>query len=282
MMDDNKIKALISLLDDEDIEIVSQIEREIISIGESIIPYLESEWEHNFNPVVQKRIEELIHTLHFDLLKGRLTKWKEEGAQDLLEGMWLIATFQYPDLLFSKLKSDIEQIYYETWLELKNDLLPFDQVKTLNNVLFGNLKFSANTKNFHSPSNSMLNIVLETKKGNPISLCVIYMLVAQKLKMPVYGVNLPNLFILTYKSNETQFYINAFNKGLIFSKADIDNYISHLNLSPLDIFYEPCSNLDILKRVLRNLIVSFEKVGDSSKVEEVKTLLRTISDEAID
>jgi regulator of sirC expression with transglutaminase-like and TPR domain len=282
MMDDNKIKALISLLDDEDIEIVSQIEREIISIGESIIPYLESEWEHNFNPLVQKRIEELIHTLHFDLLKGRLTKWKESGSQDLLEGMWLIATFQYPDLLFSKLKSDIEQIYYETWLELKNDLLPFDQVKTLNNVLFGNLKFSANTKNFHSPSNSMLNVVLETKKGNPISLCVIYMLVAQKLKMPVYGVNLPNLFILTYKSNETQFYINAFNKGLIFSKADIDNYISHLNLSPLDIFYEPCSNLDILKRVLRNLIVSFEKVGDSSKVEEVKTLLRTISDEPIE
>jgi regulator of sirC expression with transglutaminase-like and TPR domain len=282
MMDDNKIKALISLLDDEDVEIVNQIEREIISIGESIIPYLESEWEHNFNPLVQKRIEELIHTLHFDLLKGRLTKWKEEGAQDLLEGMWLIATFQYPDLLFTKLKSDIEQIYYETWLELKNDLLPFDQVKTLNNVLFGNLKFSANTKNFHSPANSMLNIVLETKKGNPISLCVIYMLVAQKLKMPVYGVNLPNLFILTYKSNETQFYINAFNKGLIFSKADIDNYISHLNLSPLDIFYEPCSNLDILKRVLRNLVVSFEKVGDSSKVEEVKTLLRTISDEPIE
>jgi regulator of sirC expression with transglutaminase-like and TPR domain len=282
MMDDNKIKALISLLDDEDIEIVNQIEREIISIGEGIIPYLESEWEHNFNPVVQKRIEELIHTLHFDLLKGRLTKWKEEGGQDLLEGMWLIATFQYPDLLFTKLKSDIEQIYYETWLELKNDLLPFDQVKTLNNVLFGNLKFSANTKNFHSPSNSMLNIVLETKKGNPISLCVIYMLVAQKLKMPVFGVNLPNLFILTYKSNETQFYINAFNKGLIFSKADIDNYISHLNLSPLDIFYEPCSNIDILKRVLRNLVVSFEKVGDSSKVEEVKTLLRTISDEPIE
>ncbi|HXA01221.1 MAG TPA: transglutaminase-like domain-containing protein, partial [Cytophagaceae bacterium] len=144
------------------------------------------------------------------------------------------------------------------------------------------LKFSANTKNFHSPANSMINVVLETKKGNPISLCVIYMLVAQKLKMPVYGVNLPNLFILTYKDKDSQFYINAFNKGLIFSKADIDNYISHLNLSQMEIFYEPCSNLEIIKRVLRNLVVSFEKIGDSQKVEEVKTLLRTISDEAIE
>ncbi|HEX8545390.1 MAG TPA: transglutaminase-like domain-containing protein [Cytophagaceae bacterium] len=279
-MDNNKIKALISLLDDEDMEVVTHVEKEILSLGESIIPFLETEWETNFNPLVQKRIEELIHTVHFELLTSRLLKWKESDGADLLEGMWILATYQYPDLEFKKVKSDIEQIYYDTWLELKNDLLPFDQVKIINNVLFGNLKFSANTKNFHSPANSMINMVLETKKGNPISLCVIYMLVAQKLKLPVYGVNLPNLFILTYKSADTQFYINAFNKGLIFSKADIDNYISHLNLNPLDIFYEPCNNIDILKRVLRNLIVSFEKLGDSHKVEEVKILLRMIADES--
>ena len=278
-MEESKIKALISLLDDEDSEIISQVEKEIMSLGESIIPYLETEWEHNFNPLVQKRIEELIHTLHFELLKVRLAKWKEDGGKDLLEGMWLLATFQYPDLDYAKLKRDIEQLYYETWLELKNDLLPFDQVKILNNVLFTTMKFSANTKNFHSPSNSMINVVLETRKGNPISLCVVYMLVAQKLKMPIYGVNLPNLFILTYKSKDTQFYINAFNKGLIFSKADIDNYISHLNLTPADIFYQPCTNIDIITRALRNLIVSFEKLGDSSKVEEIKTLLRSVAGE---
>lgn len=278
-MDNNKIKALISLLDDEDLEIVTQVEKEIISLGESIIPFLETEWENNFNPLVQKRIEELIHTVQYELLVNRLRKWKDEGGVDLLEGMWIVATFQYPDLEFSKVKSEIEQIYYETWLELRNDLLPFDQIKIINSVLFSKLKFSANTKNFHSPANSMINVVLETKKGNPISLCVVYMLVAQKLKLPVYGVNLPNLFILTYKTDDAQFYINAFNKGLIFSKDDIDNYISHLNLNPLEIFYEPCSYVEIIKRVLRNLIVSFEKVGDSQKVEEVKSLLRTISDE---
>ncbi|WMJ73112.1 transglutaminase-like domain-containing protein [Cytophagaceae bacterium ABcell3] len=278
-MDNNKIKALISLLDDEDTEVVSQVEREIISLGEGIIPFLESEWEKNFNPVVQRRIEELIHTVHFDLLRERLHVWKEQGAKDLLEGMWLVATYQYPDLELEKIRKDLEQIYYEAWLEMKNDIQPFEQVRIINGVLFNKLKFSANTKNFHSPSNSMINVVLESKKGNPISLCVIYMLVAQKLKLPVYGVNLPNLFILTYKTADTQFYINVFNKGLIFSKGDIDNYISHLNLTPMDIFYEPCSNVDIVKRVLRNLKVSFEKVGDTSKIEEVQLLLATIADE---
>ncbi len=248
-------------------------------MGEQIIPLLEMEWENNFNPIVQKRIEDLVHNLHYDLLVGRLKEWKNSGGKDLLEGLWLISTYQYPDLDFAKVKSDIEQMYFEAWTQLKDELLPMDQIKVLNNVLFGQLKFSANTKNFHSPSNSMINIVLESKKGNPISLCAIYMLVAQKLKLPVYGVNLPNLFILTYKTEDTQFYINAFNKGLIFSKTDIDNYIAHLNLTPMDIFYQPCSNIEIIQRVLRNLVVSFEKLGDTYKVEEIKKMLESLFDE---
>ncbi len=277
-MDNKKIKALISLLDDEDTEVLLHVEKEILALGEGIIPFLENEWENNFNPIVQKRIEELIHTVHYDLLKVRLAAWKEGGGKDLLEGMWIIATYQYPDLEIAKLKSELDQIYYEAWTNMKNEIHPFDQVKILNNVIFSQYRFSANTKNFHSPSNSMINIVLESKKGNPITLCVIYLLIAQKLNMPIYGVNLPNLFILTYKSESVQFYINAFNKGLIFSKADIDNYLSHLNINPLDIFYQPCSNLDIVRRMLRNLSVSFEKLGDAVKVEEIKQLLDSISD----
>lgn len=278
-MDENKIKALISLLDDEDGEVVASVEKEIMTMGETIIPFLESEWEKNFNPLVQKRIEDLVHNLHFDLLYNRLIEWNKTGAQDLLEGMWLVATYQYPDLDFKKLKNDLEQIYYETWLQLKDDMLPMEQVRVINHVLFNQMKFSANTKNFHSPSNSMINIVLESRKGNPISLCVIYLMVAQKLKLPVYGVNLPNLFILTYKADETQFYINAFNKGLIFTKQDIDNYLTHLNLSPLDIFYQPCTYKDIVIRVLRNLQVSFEKLGENHRVDEIRTLLQTLTDE---
>ncbi|WP_028981809.1 transglutaminase-like domain-containing protein [Sporocytophaga myxococcoides] len=277
-MDNKKIKALISLLDDEDTEVLLHVEKEILALGEGIIPFLENEWENNFNPIVQKRIEELIHTVHYDLLKVRLAAWKDGGGKDLLEGMWIIATYQYPDLEMGKLKSELDQIYFEAWTNMKNEIHPFDQVKILNNVIFSQYRFSANTKNFHSPSNSMINIVLESKKGNPITLCVIYLLIAQKLNMPVYGVNLPNLFILTYKSESVQFYINAFNKGLIFSKADIDNYLSHLNINPLDIFYQPCSNLDIVRRMLRNLSVSFEKLGDAVKVEEIKQLLDSISD----
>lgn len=277
-MKETELKALVSLLDDEDQQIVSHVEEKILSIGRAVIPFLEREWESNLNPSVQGRIEELIHTLQFDLLRERLKKWFETPDHDLLTGMWITATYQYPDLELEKLKQDLEQIYYETWLEFRPDLYPFDQVKVINSVLFGKLKFGANTKNFHSPGNSMINVVLESRKGNPITLCVIYLLVAQKLKLPVSGVNLPNLFILSYKDDNHQFYINAFNRGLIFSRQDIENYINELHLVPQASFFEACSSLDIIRRALRNLVMSFEKMGEHAKANEVKVLLVEISD----
>jgi regulator of sirC expression with transglutaminase-like and TPR domain len=216
--------------------------------------------------------------LQYDLVKERLVQWYKSPEPDLLTGMWIVATYQYPDIELEKIKQELEQIYYEAWLEFRPELYPLDQIKVVNSVIFNKLKFGANTKNFHSPGNSMINVVLESRKGNPITLCVIYMLVAQKLKLPVYGVNLPNLFILTYKDNNHQFYINAFNRGLIFSKQDIENYIHELHLVPQQSFFEPCNAVEIVRRALRNLIMSFEKMGEHAKAEEVKLLLIEISD----
>lgn len=277
-MTEVELKALVSLLDDEDSQVSSHVEDKILSIGKEAIPFLELEWESNLNPTVQGRIEELIHTLQYELLKERLRDWYSTEERDLLAGMWILATYQYPDLELEKLKHELEQIYYDTWLEFRPDLYAFDQIKVINSVLFNKLRFGANTKNFHSPGNSMINIVLESHKGNPITLCVIYLLVAQKLKLPVSGVNLPNLFILTYKDDNHQFYINAFNRGLIFSKQDIENYIHELHLVPQSSFFEPCTNIDIIRRALRNLVMSFEKIGEHAKAEEVKLLLIEISD----
>lgn len=276
-MTENELKALVSLLDDEDKLISAHVQEKILSLGTEAIPFLEKEWESNLNPSVQSRIEELIHTLQYELVKERLKKWYAGSDQDLLTGMWILATYQYPDIELEKLRQELDQIYYETWLEFRPDLYAFDQVKVINSVIFNKLKFGANTKNFHSPGNSMINVVLETHKGNPITLCVIYMLVAQKLKLPVHGVNLPNLFILTYKDDNHQFYINAFNRGLIFSKQDIENYIHELHMVPQQSFFEPCNSLEIVRRALRNLVMSFEKMGEHAKADEVKVLLVEIS-----
>lgn len=272
----SQLNALVSLLDDPDLEVKNHVRDRIITLGAEIIPFLEQKWEASFNPEVQKEIEELVHDLQFSLVKSRFAEWRDTEDRDLLTGLWILNTYQYPDLEYSKLNAAMHQIYFDVWTSFKNDLQPYEQIRIINNVLFNTLRFSANTKNFHSPGNSMLSTVLDTKRGNPITLCAIYLLVAKKLGLPIYGVNLPNLFVLTYKSADISFYINVFNKGLIFSRQDIFNYLEHLKIEPQDMFFEPCAHIDIILRSLRNLGNSFEKLGEANKVEEVREMIEIL------
>ncbi len=275
-MTNQEIKALISLLEDDDNEILTHVEDKLSALGETAIPFLEDEWASNLNPKLQNRIESLIKRLQLDAVSLRLQEWVDNYQNDLLRGMWAIASYKYPTLSLEDLRKDFEQIYYEVWRKFQPDLAPSDEVRMLNAIIFGDLQFGANNQSFHSPSNSMINVVLESRKGNPIALCIVYMLIAQKLGMPVFGVNLPNLFVLTYKSPDKIFYINAFSRGLIFSRSEIDSYIAQLHLPQKEMFYEPCTNLDIVKRVLRNLMLSFEQLGERNEIADLEKLMRIL------
>ena len=278
MFSPSQLDALISLLDDSDWEVKQHVREKLIGLGAAVIPVLEQKWEESFNPILQKELEDLVHDLQFGLVKQRLIDWKSSQNQDLLEGLWILNTYQYPDLELETLQAAIHQLYVEAWTHFSPNLQPLEQVKILNHVFFKQLQFSGNTKNFHSPSNSMLSAVLESKKGNPISLCSIYLLVSQKLGLPIFGVNLPNLFVLIYQQGDSDFYINAFNKGLVFSKKDIQNFLEQLKIDPLSIYFEPCTNLAIVLRFLKNLATAFENLGESSKLGEVKELLEILAD----
>ena len=281
-----EVIALITLLDDPDDGIYSEVKNRFIILGPPAIPHLETAWENSFDALMQKRIEGIIHTIQFKALQNALKFWSENEQDDLFKGCCIIARYQYPDLDELKLKKQLQQIKQDVWLELQEDLTAVEKVKIINHVLFEVHQFGGNISNYHAPQNSFLNVVLETKKGNPVMLSVIYALICKELNIPVYGVNLPQHFVLAYVndyanlinpndktlSDNILFYINPFSKGLIFNHKDVDAFIKQLNLEPDNKYYLPCSNLDIVKRMIHNLISSFDKMGYAEKVKELKEL----------
>ena len=84
-MEKKELEALVSLLDDEDTDIVSHVEEKIISLGESIIPFLERAWEKSMDPAVQERIEDLVHQLQYDLFPVTVCghEWTGKSSSDL-------------------------------------------------------------------------------------------------------------------------------------------------------------------------------------------------------
>jgi regulator of sirC expression with transglutaminase-like and TPR domain len=286
MADEKEIASLIKLLDDPDPEIFHHVENKLLDYGYGIISYLEKAWEQSFDALQQERIENLVHKIQFQNVKEDLSLWYQSGGFDLLRGILILNKYQYPDLDEQKIINQIEVIKRDIWLQMMYDASPLEKVKLINHIFYTIYGFSGNTTNHKDPQNSYLSQVLESKKGNQISLAIIYSIIAQKLDIPIYGVNLPQHFILAYEDesdktgdeNGILFYINVFNKGYVFGKKDIDQFLKQLNIQPEKFFYEPCSNTEILKRVLRNLISSYEELGSEEKVRELRDLLEVLRD----
>jgi regulator of sirC expression with transglutaminase-like and TPR domain len=280
-MDKEKVHALISLLDDPNEVIFNTVEEELLKEELGVIDELEKAWEGSRNDVFQRRIENIIHTLQLKDVKSLLSKWIKEGAKDLLYGAFIIAKYQFPELVYDELNQKIDRIRRDVWLELNDHLTALEKVRIMNHILFDIHKFVRNNSNFFAPQNSYINEVIENKKGNPISLSIIYSVIAQRLGLPVYGVNLPKNFILCYlddhvidqQDDEVMFYINPVNKGAILGRREIEYFLKQQKLKSEYSYFNPCSNFDIVKRLLFNLSYAYENQGNGLKKAEIKELM---------
>lgn len=287
LINNQEIKALITLLDDPDDFIYTEVKNKLMELGGDTIPFLEEYWESNpINHQSQERIEDLIQEIQFDSTFKKIERWINQDNPDLLRGAILINQIQYPDMDPKLVLDLLESIKRDIWLELNPNLTSFERIKVINHILFEVHGFSGNKKNYHSPHSSFLSNVVENKKGNPLSLSIIYLLVTQDLGLPIFGINLPSHFVLCYldemntnvhltemETEDVLIYINPFNKGTMFDKKELDSFLIQLNLPQKEEFYSPCTNKDIVRRMVNNLVFSYEKMGYNEKSETMKKIL---------
>lgn len=284
-MNEKEINSLIRLLDDPDMEIFQHVEEKLSTLGPSVIGLLEKQWEKSFDALEQTRIENLIHKIQYKQVTEDLQKWYKDGGHNLLEGLLIVNRYQYPTIDTQKLREQINEMH-QLVLENKTDEVdPNDFVALINDVLYFKLGFSGNTSNYHDPQNSYLSQVLETRKGNPLLLACIYLLIAERMGLPIYGINLPKHFILGYAAHPGQllvmhedilFYINAFNGGQIITQGDVLSYLRQLSLPIDEQYMMPCTNLDIIIRLLHNLQSAYEKLGQEQKAMDITRLINIL------
>jgi regulator of sirC expression with transglutaminase-like and TPR domain len=285
MAESSEINALIKLLDDEDQEVLTAVSESILSHGISIVPTLERYWESTLDEKIQQRLENLIQEIHFRQVSNQLKNWVDTGGSDLMEGAYIIAKYQYPELSLEYLKGIIDDLKQGIWLELSPNLTALEKINVVNHFLFKVFKFTGNTESFFSPQNSYINQVLETKKGNIISLAIVYQLLSNAAGVPVAGVNLPKIFLLAYMDiyditqKKVLFYINPYSNGTVLGKAEIDHFLKQQNIESMESFFTPCSNLETIQRLILNLILAYEKTGQQDKTDELQELLKILRPE---
>ena len=281
-LENKELNALVHLLDEPDEKAFDSIrEKNIYSFGKEAIPYLEKALEVSFDTSIQERAGEIIRDIQREELQNEFTNWINTSSSDLLKGYLLVTRSQYPELNEETLTIKVEQMKMDAWLELNDNLTALENVKVLNHIIYHVHNLDGNKINLFAPQNFYLNTFLETHKGSALSLGMLYIIIAQKLNIPVYGVNLPQHFILAYVSEITTgvpsvedvlFYINPFNKGTIFTKREIELFIHQLKINPDRSYFAPCSNIDIIKKLIGNLIYSYTQLGYPEKIKSIRKI----------
>ena len=276
-----ELEALISLLEDPDNQVFNSVTDRLIELGDKVVSPLERRWEITLKPEVQLKIENVIKKIQFNKLSYDIESWRASGGENLLQGAFLTARFQYPELEYKKFDELLDKIRKDIWLELNNQLTALEKVRVINYFVYEIHKFDKSLKKAHTPQLYLVNHVLDTRKGSPVMLGLIYAELARRLELPIYGVNLPRNFVLCYYDpdyhedpNGILFYINPSDKGTVLGLNELKSFLKHLQIEESDFYYSPCSNIDIMERLLINLRYAYDRSGQEDKANQIKNLMR--------
>ncbi|MCK5137046.1 MAG: transglutaminase family protein [Bacteroidales bacterium] len=277
-----ELEALMRLLEDPDSQIFGTVADRLIELGEEVVLPLEKRWEATLKPDLQEKIENVIKQIQFNILARDMEAWKTSGGSDLLYGAYFVARFQYPDLGFDPINEMIEKIKRDIWLELNNELTALEKVKVINYFMYDIHKFAKSLKIAHTPQLYLINHVIDTHKGSPVLLGLIYAELARRLNLPIFGVNLPRNFVLCYYDQDFQddpngilFYINPSDNGEVLGLRELRHFLSQLKIEEKEFYYKPCSNVDIIERLVINLQYAYDRSGQPDKAAMLKQLFRS-------
>jgi len=153
-------------------------------------------------------------------------------------------------------------------------------------VLFGEFGLTGNESDYYDPRNSFLNDVLIRRKGIPITLSVIYVEIARRLRQPVYGISLPGHFMVRYDDGDQGAFIDPFHGGDLLTReqcVELARGLTSVDVTVDENAFAPASPRAILVRMLNNLRTIYVHREDWPKLLAVLNIvLQAMPDSAED
>ncbi len=246
--------ALLNLLADEDPRTYQAIRKKILSFGYDAAEWLRPHRLSN-DPALRRRTQQLIIELGRQAADNNFLAFCLQNGEgfDLEQGAWLLAQTQYPEISVEGYQALLDAYTADLRGRLVGERATKDTLTEMNDYLFGDLGFAGNEQDYYDPENSFLNRVIDRHVGNPINLCLLYILVARRLGLPITGIGLPGHFLCRYQSTSSEIYIDAFNQGKLLAKADCVQYLLQGNYSVREEYLAPVSPRRFLLRICGNL-----------------------------
>ena len=254
VLTESRKAALLNLLTDDDPAIYQLIRHKILAQGQGARDWLRGHTLSS-DPVLRRRAQEIVDYFERQAADNRFVAFCLSRGEvlDIEQGAWLLAQTQYPNINILAYQALLDSYAADLRTRIDFGQEPVEILSTINDYLFVRLNFTGNEQHYYEPDNNYLNRVLDRRKGNPVSLCTIYLAIARRLRLPVTGIGMPGHFLCRFQSSREELYIDAFHKGKLLTKKDCIKRLAQSGHEPHEGFLAPITPRRMLLRMCTQL-----------------------------
>lgn len=231
-----------------------------------------------------KNIQTALNDWHINVVSEMKINDPSKLAEYALQISRIVA---YDHLVIKDELSKIDEIGKKIVRSMKDssEIRPTQLIEKINHQLYKIENFKGNQDDYYNPSNSLLNIVIKRKTGNPITLSILYIQLAHSVNFRLYPVNFPSHFMVKHvlDDEENEIIIDPFNEGRIMDdyslKELLDHFYPKMNIALTRKLVDKASNHDVIIRMLNNLKTSFFECQDLYNAELVNEMILDINND---
>lgn len=274
-LDDAALRHLIDLLDDEDPRSLGLVRARILEQGDRALPFLDDLRRASPAVPLAQRASELAEEVRFRSLEGDFVRLAAASVPDLEEGAFLVSRFGQPGADLGTYRAWLDRVAAAVSEDLPEDDVE-GGVRRLSEHLYKSLNFAGNEADYYDPDNSYLTRVIDSRRGIPVTLTILYLLLAKRLKLPLYGVGTPGHFLAGFRAAGEPLFVDCFRKGKLMTLAEVRRMLVRNGYDYRPEYVRACPPRDILARMMRNLISIYQKSGTVARAERLSSLVETL------
>ncbi len=265
-LSDSQLEAVCHLLDDGSPRVMSALDRQVSEFS--------TEEQKRLLHMLKNReasdvmLPSSLMEFHYRQIEIAFSDWSLSSVEDvdLEDACFLLASFGHPLENMEMKKDDL--------LKMENHLRgrlgginEADAIVTeVVEYLHGELRFDGERDNYYDAQNSFMDRVLERRRGIPISLSALYLILGARLGIPFYGVGMPGHFIVKYQGDKEPIFLDPFDRGKRLSVGDCAAILRGLGYHFDMRFLQETPPRRIVERMLNNLLGIYKRDGEDEKV----------------
>ncbi len=264
-LSDSQLEAVCDLLDDGSPSVAAVLNRQVSGFSD--------EERTKLFLMLQKResqgvlLPPSLRRFHYARIEDAFLDWSLSSGKDadLEDACFILASFGHPLEDMKTRKDELRNMEAHLRQRL-GGLAETDAVLAeVVAYLHGDLRFDGDRENYYDAQNSFLNRVLDRRRGIPISLSALYLILARRLRLPFHGVGMPGHFIVRYQSVEGPIFLDPYDRGKRLSVGDCAEIVRGLGYHFDMRFLQETPPRRIVERMLNNLIGVYKRDGEDEK-----------------